>query len=683
MRITDLLDKRSVNLNAAPTSKKEAMDMAVDLMAASGKVKDIEAYRALVYAREEESTTGVGEGIAIPHGKGDCIDKPGLAAMIIKDGVDYEALDDEPVNILFLIAAPDTKDNVHLDVMSKLSMMLMDEDFRANLIGAKDVDEFLAVIDKADDEKKSVDEGLADVHIEEGSKYLVAVTSCPTGIAHTYMAAEGLEKAATKAGVPIKIETRGSSGAKNPLTDEDIKNAVCVIVTADAKVPMERFAGKKVIQRKVADGINKADELVALALAGDAPVYAGGGSEEASESKASGEKGSVGHKIYTWLMSGVSHMLPFVIGGGILVALAFLVDTIAGYGATGGGDFGSITPLAAFLKYVGGLAMGLMVPVLAGYIAYAIADRPGLAVGFVGGIIAASGNAILANFTFAEGLLIDGKAVGGFGQFLMKFAFQNGGNTVSGFLGGIVAGFLAGFIVLALQKIGEKLPSALDGLKPTLIYPLFGILIEGILMCFIFNPLIGLVNTGLANALIAIGNANMVWLLGLILGAMMAIDMGGPINKAAYVFGTGMLAQAALSTDPAFQQMAYIAMAAVMVGGMVPPIGIALACFIFPKKFTKAERGSAVSNLVMGASFITEGAIPFAAADPIRVIPATMLGAGTAGLLAALFKCTLMAPHGGVFVFATVGHPLLYVIAWLAGSAVTCCILGVLKKKAE
>ena len=683
MRITDLLDKRSVNLNAAPTSKKEAMDMAVDLMAASGKVKDIEAYRALVYAREEESTTGVGEGIAIPHGKGDCIDKPGLAAMIIKDGVDYEALDDEPVNILFLIAAPDTKDNVHLDVMSKLSMMLMDEDFRANLIGAKDVDEFLAVIDKADDEKKSVDEGLADVHIEEGSKYLVAVTSCPTGIAHTYMAAEGLEKAATKAGVPIKIETRGSSGAKNPLTDEDIKNAVCVIVTADAKVPMERFAGKKVIQRKVADGINKADELVALALAGDAPVYAGGGSEEASESKASGEKGGVGHKIYTWLMSGVSHMLPFVIGGGILVALAFLVDTIAGYGATGGGDFGSITPLAAFLKYVGGLAMGLMVPVLAGYIAYAIADRPGLAVGFVGGIIAASGNAILANFTFAEGLLIDGKAVGGFGQFLMKFAFQNGGNTVSGFLGGIVAGFLAGFIVLALQKIGEKLPSALDGLKPTLIYPLFGILIEGILMCFIFNPLIGLVNTGLANALIAIGNANMVWLLGLILGAMMAIDMGGPINKAAYVFGTGMLAQAALSTDPAFQQMAYIAMAAVMVGGMVPPIGIALACFVFPKKFTKAERGSAVSNLVMGASFITEGAIPFAAADPIRVIPATMLGAGTAGLLAALFKCTLMAPHGGVFVFATVGHPLLYVIAWLAGSAVTCCILGVLKKKAE
>ena len=634
MRITELLDKRSVDLNAAPKSKKEAMDMAVELMAASGKVQDKEAYRALVYAREEESTTGVGEGIAIPHGKGDCIDKPGLAAMIIKDGVDYEALDDEPVNILFLIAAPDTKDNVHLDVMSKLSMMLMDEDFRNNLINAKDVDEFLAVIDKADEEKKSVDEGLADVVIEEGSKYLVAVTSCPTGIAHTYMAAEGLEKAASKAGIPIKIETRGSSGAKNQLTADDIKDAFCVIVTADAKVPMERFAGKKVIQRKVADGINKADELIALALAGDAPVYAGGGEEEA-ESKSS-EKGGAGHKIYTWLMSGVSHMLPFVIGGGILVALAFLVDTIAGYGATGGGDFGSITPLAAFLKYVGGLAMGLMVPVLAGYIAYAIADRPGLAVGFVGGIIAASGNAILANYTFAEGVLLDGKAVGGFGQFLMKFAFQNGGNTVSGFLGGIVAGFLAGFIVLGLQKIGNKLPSALDGLKPTLIYPLFGILIEGILMCFIFNPVIGLVNTGLEKALTSLGDANMVWLLGLILA-----------------------------------------------GGMVPPIGIALACLIFPKKFTKAERGSTVSNFVMGASFITEGAIPFAAADPLHVIPCTMVGAGVAGLLTALFKCELMAPHGGVFVFATVKHPLLYILAWIAGSIVTCLMLGVLKKKAE
>ena len=681
MRITELLDKRSVDLNAAPKSKKEAMDMAVELMAASGKVQDKEAYRALVYAREEESTTGVGEGIAIPHGKGDCIDKPGLAAMIIKDGVDYEALDDEPVNILFLIAAPDTKDNVHLDVMSKLSMMLMDEDFRNNLINAKDVDEFLAVIDKADEEKKSVDEGLADVVIEEGSKYLVAVTSCPTGIAHTYMAAEGLEKAASKAGIPIKIETRGSSGAKNQLTADDIRDALCVIVTADAKVPMERFAGKKVIQRKVADGINKADELIALALAGDAPVYAGGGEEEA-ESKSS-EKGGAGHKIYTWLMSGVSHMLPFVIGGGILVALAFLVDTIAGYGATGGGDFGSITPLAAFLKYVGGLAMGLMVPVLAGYIAYAIADRPGLAVGFVGGIIAASGNAILANYTFAEGVLLDGKAVGGFGQFLMKFAFQNGGNTVSGFLGGIVAGFLAGFIVLGLQKIGNKLPSALDGLKPTLIYPLFGILIEGILMCFIFNPIIGLVNTGLEKALTSLGDANMIWLLGLILGAMMAIDMGGPINKAAYVFGSGMLAQAALSSDPNFQSMAYISMAAVMAGGMVPPIGIALACLIFPKKFTKAERGSTVSNFVMGASFITEGAIPFAAADPLHVIPCTMVGAGVAGLLTALFKCELMAPHGGVFVFATVKHPLLYILAWIAGSIVTCLMLGVLKKKAE
>ena len=388
MRITELLDKKSISLQAAPKSKSECLDMAVDLMAASGKLTDKEAYKKLVYAREEESTTGVGEGIAIPHGKGDCVSKPGLAAMVIKDGVEYEALDDEPVNILFLIAAPDTKDNVHLDVLSKLSMMLMDEDFRNSLINAKDADEFLSIIDKADEERGSVDESLAETSIADDTSdglKVVAVTSCPTGIAHTYMAAEGLEKAANKAGIKIKIETRGSSGAKNVLTDADIKAADCVIVTADAKVPMDRFKGKKVIQRKVADGINKADEIMGIVKAGSAPVFSGGGSEESSES--SEDKGGAGHKIYTWLMNGVSHMLPFVIGGGILVAIAFLIDTIAGYGASGGGDFGSITPLAALLKYIGGLAMGLMVPVLAGYIAYAIADRPGLAVGFVGGML--------------------------------------------------------------------------------------------------------------------------------------------------------------------------------------------------------------------------------------------------------------------------------------------------------
>ena len=693
MKIIELLDKKSISLEAAPKSKSEALDLAVDLMAESGKIKDKEAYKKLVYAREEESTTGVGEGIAIPHGKGDCVDKPGLAAMVIKDGVDFEALDEEPVNILFLIAAPDTEDNVHLDVLSKLSMMLMDEDFRNSLINAKDVDEFIDIVDRTDEGRGSVDETIAETSIVDdtsGALKVVAVTSCPTGIAHTYMAAEGLEKAADKAGIKIKIETRGSSGAKNVLTDEDIAAADCVIVTADSKVPMDRFKGKKVIQRKVADGINKADELMGIVKDGSAPIFSGDASES-SESEKTEDQGSVGHKIYTWLMNGVSHMLPFVIGGGILVAIAFLIDTIAGYGATGGGDFGSITPLAALLKYIGGLAMGLMVPVLAGYIAYAIADRPGLAVGFVGGMLASNGNALLSGYTFAEGTLVDGKAIGGFGEFLSKFAFQqpDGGNTVSGFLGGIVAGFLAGFIVLGLQKLCANLPQALDGIKPTLIYPLVGIFLEGVIMCFILNPLIGLANTGLSHMLTAISDAGMLTVLGLILGAMMAIDMGGPINKAAYVFGVGMLTQASdylnsgMSADDPKVVACYVSMAAIMVGGMVPPVGIALACWIFPKKFTKAERGSAVSNVVMGASFITEGAIPFAAADPLHTIPCTMVGAGVAGFLAALFKCTLMAPHGGLFVFATVGNPFMYIVAWLVGSAVTCIMLGLIKKPAE
>ena len=693
MKIIELLDKKSISLEAAPKSKSEALDLAVDLMAKSGKIKDKEAYKKLVYAREEESTTGVGEGIAIPHGKGDCVDKPGLAAMVIKDGVDFEALDEEPVNILFLIAAPDTEDNVHLDVLSKLSMMLMDEDFRNSLINAKDVDEFIDIVDRTDEGRGSVDETIAETSIVDdtsGALKVVAVTSCPTGIAHTYMAAEGLEKAADKAGIKIKIETRGSSGAKNVLTDEDIAAADCVIVTADSKVPMDRFKGKKVIQRKVADGINKADELMGIVKDGSAPIFSGDASES-SESEKTENQGSVGHKIYTWLMNGVSHMLPFVIGGGILVAIAFLIDTIAGYGATGGGDFGSITPLAALLKYIGGLAMGLMVPVLAGYIAYAIADRPGLAVGFVGGMLASNGNALLSGYTFAEGTLVDGKAIGGFGEFLSKFAFQqpDGGNTVSGFLGGIVAGFLAGFIVLGLQKLCANLPQALDGIKPTLIYPLVGIFLEGVIMCFMLNPLIGLANTGLSHMLTAISDAGMLTVLGLILGAMMAIDMGGPINKAAYVFGVGMLTQASdylnngMSADDPKVVACYVSMAAIMVGGMVPPVGIALACWIFPKKFTKAERGSAVSNVVMGASFITEGAIPFAAADPLHTIPCTMVGAGVAGFLAALFKCTLMAPHGGLFVFATVGNPFMYIVAWLVGSAVTCIMLGLIKKPAE
>lgn len=683
MRITELLDIKSIDLNASPANKRETLDAAVELMAKSGKITDKEAYKKLVYAREEESTTGVGEGIAIPHGKGACVAKPGLAAMVIKNGVDFEALDDEPVNILFLIAAPDTKDNVHLDVLSKLSMMLLDEDFRNNLINAKDPQDFINIIDAADEERKSVDESLAETSIDNGGAKIVAVTSCPTGIAHTYMAAEGLEKAAKKAGIQIKIETRGSSGAKNTLTDADIAAADAVIVAADAKVPMDRFAGKKLIQRKVADGINKADELVALAISGKAPVFEASGAEGKEEKKSGGGA----HNVYTWLMAGVSHMLPFVVGGGILVAIAFLIDTIAGYGASGSGNFGSITPLAALFKNLGGTAMGLMVPVLAGYIAYAIADRPGLAVGFTGGLLASNGNAALANFVFADGKnIVLGDAttpLGGFSQFLAKFGFQAGGNTVSGFLGGIAAGFLAGGIVLLLQKICAKMPAALDGIKPMLIYPLVGIFLEGLIMIFILNPVIGVVNTSLSNMLQAIGDSGMLWLLGMILGAMMAIDMGGPINKAAYVFGTGMLTQASASNDPAFQQIAYISMAAVMVGGMCPPVGIALANLLFPKKFTKAEKSTVVTNFIMGASFITEGAIPFAAADPIHVIPATLVGSGVAGLLVAVFKCTLMAPHGGLFVVATIGNPLMYLLAWLVGSVITCILLGLLKKPAQ
>lgn len=683
MRITDLLDERSIDLNARPKSKNEALDQAVELMAKSGKVKDKDAYKKLVYAREEESTTGVGEGIAIPHGKGACVSKPGLAAMVINDGVEFQALDDEPVDLLFLIAAPDTKDNVHLDVLSKLSMMLMDEDFRDKLKNAKSPKEFLKVIDEADEERASVDESLKAESTSSGIK-IVAVTSCPTGIAHTYMAAEGLEKAAKKAGVVIKVETRGSSGAKNVLSDTDIEDADCVIVAADAKVPMGRFKGKKLIQRKVADGINKADELIEMAIAGDASVF--NGSSEESEKEDTEKKGGA-HNVYTWLMAGVSHMLPLVVGGGILVALAFLVDTIAGYGASGSGSFGSITPLAALLKYVGGLAMGLMVPVLAGYIAYAIADRPGLAVGFVGGLLAANGNAALSGFVFSDGATIslDGKALGAFSKFLADLGFQHdgGGATVSGFLGGIVAGFLAGFIVLGLQKLCSKMPAALDGIKPMLIYPLVGMFCIAVLMIFIFNPLIGWVNTELSEMLTQLGKSNALWALGLVLGAMMAIDMGGPINKAAYVFGTGMLTQAAGSSDPNFQKIAYISMAAVMVGGMCPPVGIALANLIFPKKFTKAERGTTITNFIMGASFITEGAIPFAAADPGHVIPCTLVGSGVAGLLVAVFECTLMAPHGGLFVVATIGNPLLYLVAWAVGSVITAVMLGVLKKNVE
>lgn len=681
MKIIDLLDDRSILLDGRVADKKAALDQMVELMDASGKLRDKETYRQGVYAREQEGSTGIGEGIAIPHCKSDAVIKPGLAAMVVKDGVEFESLDGQPAHLFFLIAAPNTEDNVHLDVLSRLSVLLMDEDFTNKLRQATSVSEFKQIIEEA--EKGSENENDTVVEQSNSEHYIVAVTGCPTGIAHTYMAAEALEKKAKELGYSIKVETRGAGGAKNVLTTDEIERADGIIVAADTQVPMDRFQGKPTVVTKVADGINKPEELLREIVDGKAPLYEGGGETAPKEEIA--EKEGIGHATYKHLMSGVSHMLPFVIGGGIMIAIAFLIDTLCGYGGTGGGNFGTCTPLSALFKYIGDFSMGLMVPVLAGYIAYSIADRPGLAVGFTGGLLAANGNAVLAKYVFAN------ESLGGFSKFISNFAFvgENGGNTVSGFLGGIAAGFVAGFIVLGLKKLCSKLPDSLEGIKPTLIYPLVGIFLIGILMTMVFNPLIGLINTGLSNMLTSISDAGMITVLGLILGAMMAIDMGGPINKAAYVFGSGMLAtasqmmaQGAQASDPAVQAC-YMAMASIMVGGMVPPVGIAAACKLFPRKFTKAEQGSAVSNIVMGCSFITEGAIPFAASDPLHVIPCTMAGAGVAGLLSALFGCTLMAPHGGVFVFATVGQPLLYIVAWLVGSAVTAVMLGFIKKDAK
>lgn len=681
MKIIDLLDDRSILLDGRVADKKAALDQMVELMDASGKLRDKETYRQGVYAREQEGSTGIGEGIAIPHCKSDAVIKPGLAAMVVKDGVEFESLDGQPAHLFFLIAAPNTEDNVHLDVLSRLSVLLMDEDFTNKLRQAASVSEFKQIIE--DVEKSSENEGDTSVERADSEHYIVAVTGCPTGIAHTYMAAEALEKKAKELGYSIKVETRGAGGAKNVLTADEIERADGIIVAADTQVPMDRFQGKPTVVTKVADGINKPEELLREIVDGKAPLYEGGGETAPKEEIA--EKEGIGHATYKHLMSGVSHMLPFVIGGGIMIAIAFLIDTLCGYGGTGGGNFGTCTPLSALFKYIGDFSMGLMVPVLAGYIAYSIADRPGLAVGFTGGLLAANGNAVLAKYVFAN------ESLGGFSKFISNFAFvgENGGNTVSGFLGGIAAGFVAGFIVLGLKKLCSKLPDSLEGIKPTLIYPLVGIFLIGILMTMVFNPLIGLINTGLSNMLTSISDAGMITVLGLILGAMMAIDMGGPINKAAYVFGSGMLAtasqmmaQGVQASDPTVQAC-YMAMASIMVGGMVPPVGIAAACKLFPRKFTKAEQGSTVSNIVMGCSFITEGAIPFAASDPLHVIPCTMAGAGVAGLLSALFGCTLMAPHGGVFVFATVGQPLLYIVAWLVGSAVTAVMLGFIKKDAK
>lgn len=637
MRITELLDLRSISLDAVPASKQEALDMAVALMAKSGKIRDEEAYRREVYLREEESTTGVGGGIAIPHGKCDAVIRPGLAAMVIPNGVDFDSLDGEPVHLIFLIAAPNTKDNVHLDVLSKLSVLLMDEQFSEKLRRAKTAEEFLRIVDEADAEKPDVDEQLAAQTMEEKEKKsfrILAVTSCPTGIAHTYMAAEGIEKAAKKAGCFVKVETRGSGGAKYVLTETEIQEADCIIVAADAEVPMDRFHGKRLIECPVSDGIGKADQLVERAMNGEVPVYQSGNLNVGKTRKSSG---GGAHKVYTQLMNGVSHMLPFVVGGGILIALAFLIDgfsvDIHSLSDEMRANFGTITPMAAALKGIGNTAFGFMLPVLAGFIAMSIGDRPALAVGFVGGMIASQGK--------------------------------------SGFLGALLAGFIAGYLIVFLRKVFGKLPQSIEKIAPVLLYPLFGILIMGLLMNYVIEPPIGALNTALNTGLTNMSGSSKV-LLGMIVGGMMSIDMGGPFNKAAYVFGTASIAAGN-----------YDIMASVMIGGMVPPCAIALATLLFKQKFTKEERESGPVNFIMGLAFITEGAIPFAASDPLHVLPSCIVGAAAAGALSMAFGCTLMAPHGGIFVFPVVEHALMYLVALVIGTIIGAVLLGLLKKKVE
>lgn len=637
MTIRDLLAAESINLNGTPAGKTEALNQCIDLMAKSGKIADVETYRKGVFAREEEGTTGIGMGIAIPHCKSDAVTKAGLAAMVVKDGVDFESLDGTPAKIIFLIAAPNTEDNVHLQVLSKLSVMLMDEQFTNSLINAGSVDEFLNIIDsaeKAKDEKEAAKEAKEPVEVKKDDVFIVAVTACPTGIAHTYMAAEAIEKKAKELGYQVKVETRGSAGAKNVLTDDEIAKATGVIVACDTNVPTDRFDGKKVIECQVSDGINKTEELVKRIAAGDAPVFKASGKKEASHSSIGGKE-SIGHQIYKHLMNGVSHMLPFVVGGGILIAIAFLIDGFSvdlnSLPADQRANFGTITQGAALFKGIGGTAFGFMLPILAGFIAMSIADRPGLAVGFVGGSIAANGT--------------------------------------SGFLGALVAGFVAGYIVNLLKKIFSKLPESLDGVKPVLLYPLLGIFLIGVIMQFVVEPPIGALNTAINNGLNGLNGASAV-VLGVLLGGMMAIDMGGPVNKAAYVFGTASIAAGN-----------YNIMAAVMIGGMVPPLAIALATIFFKNKFTAEERKAGPTNFIMGLSFITEGAIPFAASDPLHVLPACAVGSAVAGGLSMAFGCTLMAPHGGIFVVPTIGNTLMYLVALVIGSFIACGLLGLLKKK--
>ncbi|CAI3197789.1 MAG: fructose-specific PTS transporter subunit EIIC [Clostridium neonatale] len=641
MRIVDLLHKEGINLNINPSDKSECINELIDLMDKTGNLNNKEEYRKAILAREDLSTTGIGDGIAIPHGKTSAVKRASLAAAVCKQGVDYDSLDGMPAHLIFMIAVPDNNDNLHLEVLARLSTILMDEGFRKSLIDCTDKDEFLKLIDEKESEKfpdEVENKGEAALSTTNDGRYKVlAVTACPTGIAHTYMAAESLENKAKEMGISIKVETNGSGGAKNVLTKEDIENAECIIVAADKNVEMARFNGKKVIKTKVADGIHKATELLERASNGNAPVYHHESDSSDSDEEVDGE--GIGRKLYKHLMNGVSHMLPFVIGGGILIALAFLLDDYS----IDPSNFGMNTPVAAFLKTVGGLAFNFMLPILAGYIAMSIADRPGLAVGFVGGALASSGT------TFNS-------------------AFDSSIVPISGgFLGALFAGFVAGYLVLGLKKLFSYLPDALEGLKPTLLYPFLGIGLIGLIMVIV-NPFFGAINEGITYFLNSMGGTSRV-LLGIIVAAMMAIDMGGPFNKAAYVFGTASLASGN-----------YEVMAAVMAGGMVPPLAIALSTSFFGNRFTENERKSGITNYIMGLSFITEGAIPYAAADPLRVIPACVIGSGVAGAISMIFNCTLMAPHGGIFVVPVIGNPLFYLLAVAAGSVVGMLMLAVLKK---
>lgn len=646
MRITELLKKESIELGVKVSSKEEAIDTLIGLMEAGGRLNDRAGYKEGILAREALGSTAVGEGIAIPHAKVAAVKEPGLAAMVVPDGVDYEAFDGSLANLIFMIAAPEGGADVHLEALSRLSTLLMDPDFKNDLIHAESKEEFLQLIDdkeseryekKARKEETKVSDAAPAVHETAKSGAagyrVLAVTACPTGIAHTFMAAENLEQLGKKMGIPVKSETNGAEGADNVLTKEEIAAADGIIIAADKNVDMARFDGKHVVKASVSDGIQKGEELIKRAVSGEAPVYHHTG---AAASEEGGENEGLGHTIYKHLMNGVSHMLPFVIGGGLLIALAFLFDDYSINPA----NFGKNTPVAAYLKTIGEQAFGMMLPVLAGYIAMSIADRPGLAVGFVGGMVAKMG---------------------------ATFMNPAGGDVNSGFLGALLAGFIGGYIVVLLKKVFKKLPKSLEGIKPVLLYPLLGIFLVAVVTTFI-NPFVGAINDGLTHLLNGMGGTSKV-ILGAVVGGMMSVDMGGPVNKAAYVFGTAQLAEGNFDI-----------MAAVMAGGMVPPIAIALCTTFFKKKFTEKERQSGLVNYIMGLSFISEGAIPFAASDPLRVIPSCIIGSAVAGGLSMALNCTLRAPHGGIFVLPTIGNPFGYLAAIVIGSVVGCVILAALKK---